>query len=47
MKAKDVMKLLNICRTTLYNYTKDGSIKATLLDNGYYDYDEESVLKFI
>ena len=41
------MKLLNICRTTLYNYTKDGSIKATLFDNGYYDYDEESVLKFI
>ncbi len=47
MKARDVMKLLNICRTTLYNYTKDGTIKATLLSNGYYDYDEESVLKFI
>ncbi len=47
MKARDVMKLLNICRSTLYNYTKDGTIKATLLSNGYYDYDEESVLKFI
>lgn len=47
MKAKNVMKLLNICRSTLYNYTKDGTIKATLLSNGYYDYDEESVLKFI
>ena len=47
MKAKDVMKLLNICRSTIYNYSKDGSIKATLLNNGYYDYDEESVLKFI
>ncbi len=47
MKARDVMKLLNICRTTLYNYTKDGTIKATLLSNGYYNYDEESVLKFI
>ena len=47
MKAKDVMKLLDICRSTLYNYTKDGLIKATLLDNGYYDYDEESVLKFM
>jgi len=47
MKAKDVMKLLGICRTTLYTYTKDGLIKTTLLPNGYYDYDEESVLKFI
>ena len=26
MKAKEVMKLLNICRTTLYNYTKDNVI---------------------
>ena len=23
MKAKEVMKILNICRSTLYNYTKD------------------------
>jgi predicted site-specific integrase-resolvase len=47
MKAKDVMKLLGICRTTLYQYTKNGFIKTTLLPNGYYDYDEQSVLKFI
>jgi predicted site-specific integrase-resolvase len=47
MKAKEVMKLLNICRTTLYNYTRDNVIKSTKLDNGYYDYDEQSVLKFI
>jgi predicted site-specific integrase-resolvase len=47
MKAKEVMKLLNICRTTLYNYTKDNIIKTTKLSNGYYDYDEQSVLKFI
>ncbi len=47
MKAKEVMKLLNICRTTLYNYTKDNVIKTTKLSNGYYDYDEQSVLKFI
>ena len=47
MKAKEVMKLLKICRSTLYNYTKSGIIKGTLLDNGYYDYDEKSVFKMI
>ena len=41
------MKLLGICRSTLYNYTKNGTISGTLLDNGFYDYDEQSVLKFI
>lgn len=41
------MKLLNICRTTLYHYTKDNIIKHTKLSNGYYDYDEHSVLQFI
>lgn len=47
MKAREVMKLLNICRTTLYHYTKDNIIKHTKLSNGYYDYDEHSVLQFI
>ena len=47
MKAKDVLKLLNISRATLYNYTRDGKIKVKLLDNGYYDYDEVSVYKII
>ena len=47
MKAKEVMKLLKKCRSTLYNYTKSGIIKGTLLDNGYYDYDEKSVFKMI
>lgn len=47
MKAKDVIKILKISRSTLYNYTRDGIIKATLLDNGYYDYDEDSVFKII
>ena len=41
------MKILKISRSTLYNYTKDGTIKATLLDNGYYDYDEDSVFKIM
>ncbi len=47
MKAKEVLKLLDISRATLYNYTKDGKIKVTQLDNGYYDYDEDSVYKLI
>ena len=45
MKAKEVMKLMNISRTTLFYYTKNGKIKVTKFDNGYYDYDEESVFK--
>ena len=44
MKVKEVMKLLNISRTTLFNYTRDGKNKVTKLDNRYYDYDEASIL---
>jgi putative resolvase len=47
MKAKEVLKILNITRGTLYNYVKDGKIKGTLLDNGYYDYDENSVFAML
>lgn len=35
--------ILNICRTTLYKYTKNGTIKFNILDNGYYDYDDKSI----
>ena len=31
MKAKEVMKLLNICRSTLYNYRTDGQIRLLKL----------------
>lgn len=47
MKAKEVIKLLDISRSTLHNYTKDGRITVTKLDNGYYDYDEESIFKIM
>jgi predicted site-specific integrase-resolvase len=47
MKAKEVLKILNISRITLYTYTKEGKIKATKMNNGCYDYDEQSVLKII
>ena len=47
MRAKEVMKILNICRTTLYKYTKDGTLKSIQLDNGYFDYDEKSVYSLL
>lgn len=47
MKSKDVLRLLKISRATLYNYTKSGKIKSTRLDNGYFDYDQDSVFKII
>ena len=46
MKSKEVLKFLNISRVSLCKYVKNGSIKVTKLDNGYYDYDDESVFKF-
>lgn len=45
MKAKRVLKLLKITRPTLSKYVKIGRIKASVLPNGFYDYDEESVYK--
>ena len=47
MKAEEVMNLLHISRSTLYNYTKLGTIKGIKLSNGYYNYDENSVFAFI
>ena len=41
------MKILNICRTTLYKYTKDDTLKSIQLDNGYFDYDEKSVYSLL
>ena len=45
MKAKEVLKVLRVTRPTLTSYVKNGRIKTTKLPNGYYDYDEDSVLK--
>lgn len=47
MKAKEVLKLLQITRTTLYNYTKTGIIKIKNEINGRYDYDEDSVYSLL
>ena len=47
MKAKKVIKLLQITRPTLCAYVKKGIVKATELPNGYYEYDDDSVYKLI
>lgn len=47
MKANKVLKMLRCSRPTLCKYVKTGQIKANRLPSGMFDYDEESVLKFI
>jgi predicted site-specific integrase-resolvase len=47
MRAKDVIKLLNVSHITLYIYLSKGYIYASKLPNGYYNFDEESIFKFI
>lgn len=45
MKAKEVLQLLQITRPTLTKYVKEGIIKTTILPNGRYEYEKESVYK--
>lgn len=45
MRSKEVLKILKITRPTLTSYVKLGKIKAALQPNGFYDYDEDDVLK--
>lgn len=47
MKSSEVLRLLNISRITLMTYVKKGFIKVTLLPNGFYDYDDQSVHAFL
>mgnify|MGYP001008469182 FL=1 len=47
MKAKEVLKLLQISRQTLCNYVKKGLVEVTVLKNGDYDYNSDSVYKFL
>ena len=47
MTSKEVLRILGITRPTLTKYIKNGTIKGTMLPNGRYDYDEESVYKFL
>lgn len=47
MKASKVLKLLQVTRPTLCRYVKEGKILGKQLPNGYYNYNEESVYKFL
>lgn len=47
MRSKEVLKLLKVSRVTLTSYVKKGTIKTTLMANGYYDYDDQSVYAFL
>lgn len=47
MKSNKVLKLLRVTRPTLCRYVKNGLIKVNRLPSGLYDYDDESVYKFL
>lgn len=47
MKAKDVMRVLQISRATLYRYVKAGTIKVDCEINGQYRYNAESVYSLL
>lgn len=47
MKTKQVLNLLKITRPTLTKYVKTNVIQVTLLPNGRYDYDDQSVYQFL
>ena len=47
MRSKEILKLLGVTRVSLMNYVKSGKIKGTLMKNGFYDYDEDSVYEFL
>lgn len=47
MKAKDVLKILEITRPTLCKYRKMGLVKVDAIINGQYRYNDESVYNLI
>ena len=47
MRAKEVMKILQITRPTLCKYVKQGLIKIDSEINGQYKYNRESVYKLM
>ncbi|ADY73135.1 Resolvase domain [Desulfurobacterium thermolithotrophum DSM 11699] len=47
MKAREVMEILRISRSTLRNLRKEGILKAERLPNGHYEFDPESVYKYL
>jgi predicted site-specific integrase-resolvase len=47
MKAKEVIEILRISRSTLRKLRKGGVLKAKRLPNGHYDFDPESVYRYL
>ncbi|WP_417502741.1 MerR family transcriptional regulator, partial [Mitsuokella jalaludinii] len=47
MFAKDVLRILQVSRSTLTKYVKTGIIRVHVMPNGHYDYNEEDVYKFL
>ncbi|WP_297445216.1 IS607 family transposase [Desulfurobacterium sp.] len=47
MKAREVLEILRISRSTLRKLRKEGVLKAKRLPNGHYDFDPESVYKYL
>ena len=47
MKAREVIKILQICRQTLCSYHKKGLIRSETLPSGKYSYNEEDVFKIL
>lgn len=47
MKAAKVLKLLQITRPTLCKYVKQKKNQVKTFPNGYYDYDDELVYRFL
>lgn len=47
MKAKEVMKILGITRTSLHNYIARGWIRYEVMPNSYYNYNDDDVYAFI
>jgi len=47
MKAREVMEILRISRSTLRDLRKRRVLKADKLPNGHYDFDPESVYKYL
>lgn len=47
MKTSEVMRVLRISRPTVYNYRIQGKLKASILPNGHWNYEKESVYKLL
>ena len=48
MKAKEVLKVLGISRSTLYRYKRDGIILVkTKFNDNFHEYDDDSVYRLL